>query len=165
MVHTLASLMTVFLCDSRVAQEGLGASARRCPFRGPSAKVIQLPDMKLSKNTGVNLPLYYPSRKIRKWPRDFWNFFSIYLGFCFSVLDDMGIISPLHPTTDKFSANHNPLSEKFFERERDRAVGKGLRWNISDLRGQNRKIVPLKRPNTYLLPNFFEIVNQKSEKI
>ena len=33
------------------AQEGLGASARRCPFRGPSAKVIQLPDMKLSKNT------------------------------------------------------------------------------------------------------------------
>ena len=28
----------------------------------------------------------------------------------------MRTIVPLHPTTDKFSANHNPLSKNFFEK-------------------------------------------------
>ena len=55
---TLASLKAVFLCDSGVAQEGLGASARRCPFRGPSAKVIQLPDIQFSKSNRGDI---YPS--------------------------------------------------------------------------------------------------------
>ncbi len=82
------------------AQEGLGASARRCPFRGPSAKVIQLPDMKLSKNNGeaFQLPSHFliaPKIFGCKGKRS--NFFA-----------------PLHPTTDKLSANHNPLSEKIF---------------------------------------------------
>ena len=41
-----------------------------------------------------------------------------------------------------FRKSHPPL-KKFFEEERNGAVGKGVWWNISDLRGQNRKICRL----------------------
>ena len=57
-----------------------------------------------------------------------------------------------------FRKSQPPL-KNFFKEERNGAVGKGFRWSISALRGQNGKIVPLKYPHTYLLPNFFENYN------
>ena len=62
---TLASFKAVILCRS-LHRKVLAHPPAAVPVKGPSAKVIQLPDMKLSKNSRVNLPLYYPSRKIRK---------------------------------------------------------------------------------------------------
>ncbi len=54
------------------AQEGLGASARRCPFRGPSAKVIQLPDIQFSKSNREvrinSLSLYNGQKKGKPQP-------------------------------------------------------------------------------------------------
>ena len=47
---TLASLKAVFLCRS-LHRKVLAHPPAAVPVKGPSAKVIQLPDMKLSKNT------------------------------------------------------------------------------------------------------------------
>ena len=105
--YTLASLKAVFLCRS-LHRKVLAHPPAAVPVKGPSAKVIQLPDMKLSKNTGGIFPPLLSIPKNSQVTKRFLKFFSIYLGFCFSVLDDTGIIAPLHPTTDKLSVNHNP---------------------------------------------------------
>ena len=95
------------------AQEGLGASARRCPFRGPSAKVIQLPDMKLSKNTGGK---FTPLLSIPKNSQVTKRFLKFFLDLSWSLLFGIGRhgnhCSP-SPNNGQKSVNHTPLSKIF----------------------------------------------------
>lgn len=92
-------------------QEAPGASSRRCPFRGSSAKVIQLPDIQLSKNNGGSLPLYFYYHNSEKQKP---NLLFKKSRFCQVLVSPVWIgtrvITPSHFTTDIFPTNHTPLS-------------------------------------------------------
>ncbi len=121
--YTLASLKAVILY-SELYRKVLAHPPAAVPVKGPSAKVIQLPDMKLSKNNGEAFQL--PSHFLVA-PKIF---------ECKGKRSKF-ICSSSPNNGQKIRKSQPPLSENFFERERDGA-GEGLHTPLTPHRTLTR---------------------------